>query len=65
LAFLPAEELNVLERAAISADRAEVESILDKHPSLRVNTERSALQQLDCGGNVVLHIPVPSTLIVN
>lgn len=65
LASLSAEELDVLERAAIAADRAKVESILDKHRSLRVNTERSALQQLDCGGNVVVHIPVPSTLIVN
>jgi hypothetical protein len=62
---LPEEELEVLKYAVIAADRAKVQSILDEHPSLTVNIERSALQQLDCGGNVVVHIPVPSTLIVD
>ena len=61
--LVPAEDLDVLKHAAIVADRAKVESILDQHPSLTVNIERSALQQRDCGGNVVVHIPVPSTLI--
>ena len=61
--LVPAEELEALEHAAIVADRTKVESILDEYPSLRVNIERSALQQLDCGGNVVAHIPVPLTLI--
>lgn len=60
---LEAGELEVLEHAAIVADRAKVESILDEHPSLTINIERSALQQLDCGGNVVAHIPAPSTFI--
>jgi hypothetical protein len=60
---VPAEDLDVLEHAAIAGDRAKVESILDEHPSLTVNIDRSALQQLDCGGNVVVHIPVPSTSI--
>ena len=60
---LPAGELDVLEHAAIAGDRATVESILDEHRSLTVNVERSALQQLDCGGQVVAHIPVPSALI--
>lgn len=58
------EDLAVLEHAASAADRAKVQSILNEHPSsLTINVERSALQQLDCGGNVVVHIPVPSTLI--
>ena len=34
-----------------------------QYPSLTVNTEPSALQQSDCRGNVVAHIPVASTLI--
>jgi hypothetical protein len=61
--LLPAEELEALEHAVIVADRTKVESILEEYSSLTVNIERSALQQLDCGGNVVAHIPVPSTLI--
>jgi hypothetical protein len=41
-----------------------VQSILNEHASsLTINVERLALQQLDCGGNVVVHIPVSSTLI--
>ena len=60
---LEAGELEVLEHAATAGDRAKVESILDEHPSLTVNIERSAVQQLDCGGNVAAHIPVAPTLI--
>jgi hypothetical protein len=60
---LPAEELDVLEHSATAGDRAKVESILNEYPSLTVNVERSALQQLDCRGNVIAHIPVPLTLI--
>ena len=48
----PGEELDALEHAVIAADRAKVQSILDEHPSLTVNIERSALQQLDCGGTL-------------
>jgi hypothetical protein len=61
--ILPPEELEALERAAIVADRTKVESLLEQYSSLTINIERSALQQVDCGGNVVAHIPVPSTLI--
>ena len=64
-ASLSPDVLDVLEHAAIASDRASVESILDEHPSLTVNIERSALQQLDCGGNVVMHIQLPSTLLAN
>jgi hypothetical protein len=58
-----AEELGVLEHAATAGDRAKVESILDEYSSLTVNVDRSALQQVNCSGNVVAHIPVPSALI--
>ena len=60
---LPAGELDVLEQAAIAGDRARVASMLAEHRSLTGNIERSALQQLDCRGNVVVHIPVPLALI--
>lgn len=60
---LPTGELDVLEHAAVVGDRSTVESILDEYSSLTVNIERSALQQLDCAGGVLTHIPVTSTLI--
>jgi hypothetical protein len=60
---VPTTELDALERAASTGDRTTVESILVAHRSLTVNSERSALQELDCAGDVVAHIPVPSMLI--
>ncbi len=62
---LPAADLDSLENAATAGDRARVQSILDEHTTLTVNSERSAVQQLDCAGNVVAHIPMPSALIAD
>lgn len=60
---LPVAEMDALESAAIRGDLSKVESMLGEHQSLTVNTERSALQWLDCTGAVVWHVPMPSTLI--
>jgi len=60
---LPAVEMDALEYAAISGDLSKIESMLGEYQSLTVNTERSALQRLDCAGAVVWHVPMPSTLI--
>ena len=63
IAGLPAAEMDALESAAIRRDLSKIQSMLGEHQSLTVNTERSALQQLDCAGAVVWHVPMPSTLI--
>ena len=60
---VPAAQLDALEQAAIAGDQAKVKSMLEEHQTLTVNIERSALQLLDCGGNVVAHVPAPATLI--
>jgi hypothetical protein len=60
---LPAVEMDALEYAAIRGDLSKIESMLGEYQSLTVNTERSALQRLDCAGAVVWHFPMPSTLI--
>ena len=60
---IPVEELDVLEHAAKAGDISKVEAMLAEHSSLTSNTERSALQQLDCSGEVLAHIPVPSALL--
>lgn len=59
---VPPDAMEALEQAALVSDRPTMEAILADYPSLTVNVDRSAVQQSDCAGSIVAHIPVAPLL---